>query len=527
MMAVNETLDKAAPAVLDLSHLFDESFLENLADDVNLELVHDGSDLVATAIVLKEFTHQISQHPDAEPETWLVAQFRKHAELWESDTLLVKDAKEIISTVNRQRELAQSLTISLEKGKSRNNWLAKQLENSAKCHGVLSVRDYARGIDEALNEANKKMATAIFRTDGMINMNPNLDGFIAEVHHVNTFNVNAKAAGSSSRAELVINPGNVYNKNSVDIQIKDANGKVVRRYQSKYCADANATQTAFEKGDYRGQGSLVPENQSEGMTRKSVEVIEHDGIKSTPLSKEEAVKQRERAHQEKKATDIDWAVADSKTIGKELGKTALISAGLGVAFQAARISGRRIWNHLTGKENNSAQEDIREFVTSSVTTAGGALLTVAISGGLTVACKKGFLGQVMKNSPVGRLAMLGTVTVDNLKNIHDLAMGKISKEEALDRMGSTTVTTLAGIAGADTGVTLGATIGTIFGPVGTFVGGMVGGIACGMLGSTIGDKIYTASKSLVKSVASSIGNTASAVGQSVSNAFNSIISLFS
>jgi hypothetical protein len=74
----------------------------------------------------------------------------------------------------------------------------------------------------------------------------------------------------------------------------------------------------------------------------------------------------------------------------------------------------------------------------------------------------------MKNTPAGRIAMIGSVAVDNLKNLYDLAKGNISKEEALDRVANTTVTTVAGIAAAEAGVGIGAAIGTVFGPVGTF-----------------------------------------------------------
>ena len=41
----------------------------------------------------------------------------------------------------------------------------------------------------------------------------------------------------------------------VDVVITDESGKVVRRYQSKYCKDAEATAKAFEHGDYRGHGN--------------------------------------------------------------------------------------------------------------------------------------------------------------------------------------------------------------------------------------------------------------------------------
>lgn len=526
-MAENDVISektRVTPTPLDL---IDDGHQERLADDMfEAWRVADG-DPQATAQLLQQFTKRASRSPDADPAIWLQEQFRQHAALWPTDEALIQDADNIVESVKSQQALQASLKTARLKGKSRNNWLGKQMQHSAQRHGVLSTGDYVRSIDNALTQANELLRDTLTRNDGQISMARNLDGFIAEVHHVNTFNVNARAAGSSARAELVVKPGEAFGKNSVDIQIKDGSGKVVRRYQAKYGADADSTEKLFARGDYRGQGSLVPEGHAADMQRKSVESIDYDGVSSTPLSKEEAVRQREKAHQEKDISEMDWHNADAVTVGKQIGKTALMAAGLGVCFQGGRIIARRLWNSLTGKENASAGEDVQAFVEDSLKTAGSTMLTVATSGALLVASRRGFLGSVMKNTPAGRIAILGSVAVDNLKNLYDLAKGNISKEEALDRVANTTVTTVAGIAAAEAGVGIGAAMGTVFGPVGTFVGGVAGGVIGGMLGSTLADKVYRAGKSVAKAAVSSIVNTLSSVGRSVTSVVSSVGSFLS
>lgn len=516
-MAENDVISaqtRVTPTPLDL---IDDGHQELLADDMYVAWCDAGGDPQATTQLLQKFTQQASHSPDADPIIWLQVQFRQHAELWPNDEALTHDAGEIVETVKRQQDLKASLKAARQKGKSRDNWLGNEMQHSAQRHGVLSAGDYARSIDNALTSANDLMRAIITRNDGQISMARNLDGFIAEAHHVNTFNVNAKAAGSSARAELVVKPGKAFGKNSVDIQIKDGSGKVVRRYQAKYGADAGSTEKLFEHGDYRGQGSLVPEGHSADMQRKAVETVDYDGVHSIPLSKEEAVRQREKTHKDKQISEMDWHNADAVTVGKQIGKTALVAAGLGICFQGGRILARRLWNSLTGKENASAGEDVQEFVEDSLKTAGSTMLTVATSGALLVASRRGFLGSVMKNTPAGRIAMIGSVAVDNLKNLYDLAKGNISKEEALDRVANTTVTTVAGIAAAEAGVGIGAAIGTVFGPVGTFVGGLAGGVIGGMLGSTVADKVYHAGKSVAKVAVSAVASTLSAVGRGVEN----------
>lgn len=523
-MAENDVISEQTRVTPDL---IDDSHQEHLADDIYVAWRGAGGDPQATTQLLQQFTKQASHASDADPLIWLQVQFRQHAELWPNDEALTHDAGEIVETVTRQQALKASLKAARQKGKSRDNWLGKEMQHSAQRHGVLSTGDYAQSIDNALTHANDLLRDTITRNDGQISMARNLDGFIAEVHHVNTFNINAKAAGSSARAELVVKPGKAFGKNSVDIQIKDGSGKVVRRYQAKYGADAGSTEKLFEHGDYRGQGSLVPEGHSADMQRKAVETIDYDGVESTPLSKEEAVRQREKAHKDKQISEMDWHNADAVTVGKQIGKTALVAAGLGVCFQGGRILARRLWNSLTGQENASAGEDVQEFVEDSLKTAGSTMLTVATSGALLVASRRGFLGSVMKNTPAGRIAMIGSVAVDNLKNLYDLAKGHISKEEALDRVANTTVTTVAGIAAAEAGVGIGASIGTVFGPVGTLVGGLAGGIVGGMLGSTVADKVYKAGKSVAKAAVSAVADTVSAIGRSVSSVVSSVGSFFS
>ena len=193
-----------------------------------------------------------------------------------------------------------------------------------------------------------------------------------------------------------------------------------------------------------------------------------------------------------------------------------------MCFQGGRILARRVWNSLTGKENVSAGEDVKEFVEDSLKTGGVTLLTVATSGALMVASRRGYLGNMMKNTPAGRIAMIGTVAVENLKNFYDLARGSISKEQALDRVANTAATTVAGIAAAEAGVGIGATMGTVLGPVGTFVGGLAGGILGGMLGSTVADKIYQAGKSLAKAAVSVISATVSTVSRGITELASSV-----
>jgi hypothetical protein len=211
------------------------------------------------------------------------------------------------------------------------------------------------------------MLDTITNRSGDISQAYNLDGFLAEQHHVDTFNIEAAAKGSSFRAKVLTpEAGETFGKNSMDVGIYDDKGKLVRRYQVKYGKDAQSTQILFEKGDYRGQQKLVPAEQVDDLT-KATDRIEHDGVSSKPLTKAEAKalqekaqqqQEQEKAQQQQEAKQYEWNEVNRTQIAKNIGKSALISAGITAGFHGARIIGKRIWNALRGKENPPASEAV-------------------------------------------------------------------------------------------------------------------------------------------------------------------------
>ena len=76
---------------------------------------------------------------------------------------------------------------------------------------------YLAGLDSALQQANESLYHTITTQAGVVSQNPNLDGFIAENYHAQTFNLNAEAAGSPYRAKVLEPVEGGYTKNSVDI----------------------------------------------------------------------------------------------------------------------------------------------------------------------------------------------------------------------------------------------------------------------------------------------------------------------
>lgn len=499
--------------------LSQEQYQEEIADRVARDVFDSEENALKTATVIRSFVTSYDAHKATmELSPWLMQEFRRYPELWRDEADLQQSAHDIITAVETRERNNAELQAHLDREMSQESWLAKKIEQGAQAAGVVDVATYAKTIDTAIETANHKNWEAITRLDGQINQSSNLDGFIAEHHHANTFNIDAVAKGSKLRAEVLEPaPGKAYGKNSVDIVIRDENGKIVRRYQSKYGADAEATEALFENGDYRGQQKLVPEGHGDRIDAKTTETIEAEGVSSKPLSKEDAKELQRRAQQEYEAKQYEWKDGNRTAIARHIGKQALLGACVTAGFQGARILGRRIWNRLTGKANRSAEEDLREFFESSLISAANTGVQVAVSGGLVVACRNGWLGAALKNTPTGQVANIAMVGMEGAKTLYKFAKGEISGEEALDATGRAAVVTVVSVAAATEAAALGASIGAILGPVGAAVGGFVGAVAGGMAGSTIGENIYEGGKAVLKTA----GSVAKSIVTGVSNVVSS------
>ena len=476
---------------------------EKQADAVAGDVFGSEDNAQKTGGIIKSFVYSYEQNKLAMPVgEWLVKEFGKYPALWKNDEEIKKTAHEVIDTIINLNKTKVELYAHLDAGKTKESFFARKIEEGAKAAGVVNVGEYAAGIDKALTESNNAMMDSVTRGDGHINMIPNLDGFIAEQHHVNTFNIDAAAKGSSLRAEVLRpEPGGLYTKNSLDIQIKDTvSGKVVKRYQAKYGADSEATKIAFEKGDYRGQRKLVAEGQAEDI-EGAVERIEADGISSKPLSKDAAKALQDDFQKEQTAREqklYEWSDVNKVAVCKQIGKQAVVAAVATVAFQGARILGRRVWNFLTGKENRPLSEDMQDYFESSIKSGSNVGIQTAVAGAVVVAVKNGWV-RVLQSTPAGMIANIVYVGMENAKVMYKVLKGELSPLEGLDALGNVTTTVIGSICGAGHGFSLGAAIGTAILPgIGTAVGGFIGAVAGGIAGSSIGSAIYEGGKMLVK-----------------------------
>ena len=453
---------------------------------------------------------------------WLDAEFSEYPDLWKDEEERKSCSTDIVEGVRNYRTSADGLADTLSKGGKCEDFLERRITDGCAVEGVVLTGNYATKIDTAIDEANKLMAEQVYtHNNGVldpthVNESSRMHGNMAEAEHANQFNIDAATKESRLHAEVPSSHG----KNSVDILIKDADGKIVRKYQSKYGADAQATERQFGN-DYRGQRKLAPEDQAQEIPG-ATDHIEADGVKSKPLSKKEAVEMQNKAQKTGKSPVYDWTDAGTKAIVKHIGKKAAISGFLAIGFQAGRVLGRRAWNAITGKKNKSIKEDLKEFAESAAKSGAAATGMTAVCGGLMVAAKKGLLGTAMKSVKGNVIANAACAAVENLKILHKYGKGEISGIEALDMAGRANCSLVGSLVCAGKGAAAGAAVCAALGPVGVAVGGFVGGVAGCITGGFIGEAVYSVAKKICRAVA----NIGSACMRGISSVARGIGSFF-
>ena len=461
--------------------------------------------------IQREFLESYAASKDKMPvEEWLRQELQK--QLPEKTSEEIEEmSTEIITSLKVTEDMKVSQQKAIAAGRSKDSWFASTILQSTSQMSAQESARYLQILDDAVKNANAAMhETITTKGSGYItpSMNPNLDGFIAEQYHVNSFNMNAAVKGSGLRAEVQpLKPGDTYTKNGFDVIIKDASGKRIHQYQMKYGATAEDTIRMIDSGNYNNQTLVVPEEQvaavQEAFPNKTVTSTIGDGdVSSKPLTKEQAKELQEKA-QTGNFMDADWNDYVAKDIAIGIGKQAGYACLQGAAVGAGMAIATKVWNG----ESIDGEEVIETAIVSSADFG----VKTATAGALKATSEKGVLKVIPRGTKGSTFANIAFVAIENVKVLGKVATGELTAKEGLDAMEQTTVSCVAGIAASTKGAAIGATIGSVLGPVGTAVGGFIGGTLGYMAGSKVAQTIVKGAQKVrdkavevVKSVGSAI-----------------------
>ena len=466
----------------------------DLPSDLNLEGMSEREAQVIKAALSRFMKSYQEKLEEVDDETWLTQRFQE-----ELPNLTPEQAqalsRETLEEIHQYDKNLTSLKEAKAKGKTTEEWFA---ENSTEAASGVSTHAFGQQItelDTALSQANAQMARVVTTQSGTVNQQWNLDGFLAEQHHVNSFNLAAQTSSSPFRAEVCVpGPGQTYGKNSFDVVIRDQSGHIVHQYQCKYGANAEATIQMIRRGNYNNQTLLVPPEQVEQVQAafpgKTVVAqiggTDKVGVHSEALTKAEAKELQFKAQKYEQIPQVNWGSFDTKMLAKYMGKQAAVAGVQGAAIATGF--------HLVGKLISQEPMDSQEVVSTALETGVDSGVKAAAAGAIKVASEKNLIGVIPPGTPVRTIADIACVAVENVKILSRAAKGEITMGEALEEMKCTTTAMVFGLSVGATGATLGAAALSWIPVVGPVIGGVIGGTIGYMAGSKFGQEVYEAAK---------------------------------
>lgn len=447
---------------------------------------------------------------------WLAGQFKE--ELPElTEEAADEMAAETVDSIQEYDDNLRELNETCKQGRTKEQWFADKVSKAASGASMAGYGNYLKHVDHSVSIANEQMLRTITTKAGDVSRSINLDGFMAEQHHVNTFNMRAALEKSGFHAEVCVpKPGQTYGLNTFDTVIKDASGKIVHQYQFKYGADAKATINLIKSGNYNNQRLVVPVEQLEEVRKafpgKSVEACiggtDKVPIQSSTLTKQQVKDMQLRAQDGSLSPSNDWNTFTTKELAKNLGKNAGVAG-----MQAAAITAGFT---LVDKIIKDEPIDAEETVETALKTGADAGVKAAVAGAMKVGAEKEILKVIPKGTPAGTIANIACVAVENVKILAKVAKGEYTMTQGLEHMGRTTVSMTYGIGWGMKGAAIGTAALSWIPAVGPVLGGLVGGMLGYAAGSKFGQAVYGGVKAIAKGATKVIKSVASGVKNFVS-----------
>ena len=326
-----------------------------------------------------------------------------------------------------------------------------------------------------------------------------LSGFVAEHWHAGTFNIDAVAAGSTNRANVV---------GSTDYASVDIGTNFGVDYSSKYYTTAEGSVVAQAEYSsklgapkYEGQMKLIPTEQlDEGIkiahrrglsnqeTRPHVseayleaeqtltDRISDGQIDSNPLTKKESLKQAEDIKKgefspEEYGVTLDNAVK-AEYIVRNAVKAGLSTAAITVAIQLAPDIYKAI-DYLI-KNGELDVQQLKSMGKKALTSSAEGFLRGSISCSLVIACQAGKFGPAMMSASPLMIGSTVAVLLETIKNGIMVSLGKMQPREMGSAFVDSVVTTSGFVAGIHIGGAIGQALGFELPVFGYILGSLIG-----------------------------------------------------
>ena len=347
-----------------------------------------------------------------------------------TDEALDQLSSELAGGVVSFNETLASIDNSRKQGQNAEAWLATKAEESTKNVTV----DELQAVEGFLQGSNDRLLRSLKAAEQMKSIAKTSVEVVAEQILLDDFN--RSSADSNARYEAAIDEASansVYGRNFFDLVVKDKfTGKPLEHYQVMFGKTVQETIDMIAAADTAGQKFIVPKEMVEEVQKAlpGRAVLDRLGgsklinLASNPLSS----KIIEKCLTGELPSVINQiSSADSGTLIKSIANNAVASGVLssGMLDGLEKVVGKKVINDFGGRE-------LLEQALLSGNTEG---IKVAASGALATCVNKGLVKALPANTPGIVVSGLASAGIENIKVLSQVASGKMTMPEALNRMG--------------------------------------------------------------------------------------------
>lgn len=347
-----------------------------------------------------------------------------------TDEALEKLSSELAGGVVSFNETLASIDNGRKQGQDAEAWLATKAEESTKNVTV----DELQAVEGFLQGSNYRLLRSLKAAEQVKSIAKTSVEVVAEQILLDDFN--RSSADSNARYEAAIDEASVnsvYGRNLFDLVVKDKfTGKPLEHYQVMFGKTVQETIDMIAAADTAGQKFIVPKEMVEEVQKAlpGRAVLDRLGgsklinLASNPLSN----KIIEKCLTGELPSVINQiSSADSGTLIKSIANNAVASGVLssGMLDGLEKVVGKKVINDFGGRE-------LLEQALLSGNTEG---IKVAASGALASCVNKGLVKALPANTPGIVVSGLASAGIENIKVLSQVASGKMTMPEALNRMG--------------------------------------------------------------------------------------------
>lgn len=347
-----------------------------------------------------------------------------------TDEALDQLSSELAGGVVSFNETLASIDNSRKQGQKAEVWLATKAEESTKNVTV----DELQAVEGFLQGSNDRLLRSLKAAEQVKSIAKTSVEVVAEQILLDDFN--RSSADSNARYEAAIDEASansVYGRNFFDLVVKDKfTGKPLEHYQVMFGKTVQETIDMIAAADTAGQKFIVPKEMVEEVQKAlpGRAVLDRLGgsklinLASNPLSS----KIIEKCLTGELPSVINQiSSADSGTLIKSIANNAVASGVLssGMLDGLEKVVGKKVINDFGGRE-------LLEQALLSGNTEG---IKVAASGALATCVNKGLVKALPANTPGIVVSGLASAGIENIKVLSQVASGKMTMPEALNRMG--------------------------------------------------------------------------------------------